>query len=344
MQRICGTLAENGYHVILAGRKKRSSKELVSQSFKQIRLKYQFERGKLFYLIMNWRLFWHLLFHHFDIVCAIDLDTFPGSWLAARLKRKKIFYDAHEFFSEVPEVIHRPSVQKIWKAIERFSICHADLRYTVSQSLADEFFKNYHQAFELIRNMPLQKVRPDIERNKCLLIYQGALNAGRGLEALIEAMKELNMQLSLAGDGDLTEELKQQVIDSGLGKSVRFEGNLNPDELFQFTASGQIAFNLLENTSLNYYFSLANKFFDYVHAGIPQICMDFPEYRRMNMEFEVALLIPDIQVETIVKAVNKMIQDKALYQRLQVNCQAAAGVWNWQHERKNLLEMYHHAG
>lgn len=48
--------------------------------------------------------------------------------------------------------------------------------------------------------------------------------------------------------------------------------------------------NLLTDEGLSYRYSLANKFFDYVHAGIPQICIAFPEYKKLNVEHEVALL------------------------------------------------------
>jgi len=343
MQRICTSLAENGYHVILTGRKKKDSKKLTNQPFRQVRLKYIFEKGKLFYIFMNCRLFWYLLFHSFDIVCAIDLDTFPGAWLAARIKRKKIFYDAHEYFSEVPELIDRPFIKKIWKRIEAFAIRHADKRYTVSKSLADEFFKTYKQSFELIRNMPLSQKALIEHKQEQYLIYQGALNRGRGLEALIESMKDFDIILLLAGDGDLTDRLKQQVINSGLQKKVRFLGNLNPDELRTFTLKGKIAFNLLENTSLNYYYSLANKFFDYVHAGIPQISMNFPEYREMNQKFEVALLIDDIQTDQIKAAINSLLDNPDYYDKLVKNCKAAAQVWNWNNEHKKLLKIYENA-
>jgi hypothetical protein len=42
---------------------------------------------------------------------ANDLDTLLPAFIAAKLKRKKLVYDAHEFFTQVPELIHRPITQ-----------------------------------------------------------------------------------------------------------------------------------------------------------------------------------------------------------------------------------------
>ena len=47
---------------------------------------------------------------------------------------------------------------------------------------------------------------------------------------------------------------------------------LQPEELRLITAEAYIGINLVENNGLSNYLSLANKFFDYIHAGIPQLC------------------------------------------------------------------------
>jgi len=98
--------------------------------------------------------------------------------------------------------------------------------------------------------------------------------------------------------------------------------------------------NLLENKGLNYYYSLANKFFDYVQAGLPQISMNFPEYKKMNEQFEVAVLIDDLKTKTIVNAVNRLLHEKDFYFRLRENCLRAREEWNWEKEEQKLLSFY----
>ncbi|RMG81268.1 MAG: glycosyltransferase, partial [Bacteroidetes bacterium] len=109
MIRICTTLSRAGYDVCLIGRRRRHSEPLRpgQYPFRQKRLFCFFEKGKLFYLEYNFRLFCLLLISRFDLVCSIDLDTILPGFLVAGLRRKIQVYDAHEYFTELPEVVHR---------------------------------------------------------------------------------------------------------------------------------------------------------------------------------------------------------------------------------------------
>jgi hypothetical protein len=77
---------------------------------------------------------------------------------------------------------------------------------------------------------------------------------------------------------------------------------------------------LFEPVGLNQYYSLSNRFFDYIMAGIPQICIAYPEYRTINNEFEVALLINDTEEDTIAEALNNLLCNAVVYDMLQRNC------------------------
>jgi glycosyltransferase involved in cell wall biosynthesis len=311
MQRICGSLANAGFEVELVGRQLDSSKPLDAFPFRQTRLKCLVNKGKLFYLEYNIRLFFYLLFQKADVICATDLDTIAAGYFAARIKGAKIVYDAHEYFPEVPEVIRRPRVQKVWRWIERYFTPKADLVYTAAQSISETFEKLYQRPVYTIRNLPvLEATSNALNAKSRYLLYQGALNEGRGLEHLIESMKEIDMPLWLAGNGDLTEQLKEQVRQAGLEDKVKFLGAVKPAVLRDVTANAYIGLNLLENKGLSYYFSLANKFSDYIHAGIPQVCIDFPEYRRINDQYHVALLIENLEKDTIKTAIERLVKDE----------------------------------
>ncbi len=143
MIRICSVLSENGHEVCLVGRKLSGSKPIIPREYKQIRLLCFFEKGKLFYIEYNIRLFIFLLFQSFEGVCGIDLDTSLPTVIVAKLKKKKHYYDAHELFPYVPEVINRPKVQQFWQWVERYTFKHTDVVYTVSQSIADYFQEKY---------------------------------------------------------------------------------------------------------------------------------------------------------------------------------------------------------
>ncbi len=344
MIRICSTMVAAGYKVTLVGRKKKTSLDLVNRSFKQHRLTCFFEKGKLFYAEYNLRLFFYLLFAKFDAICGIDLDTLLPVYITSRLKGKPCVYDAHEYFTELPEVINRPATKKVWSGIANLIIPRLQYCYTVCQSLADIFQKEYGPHFEVIRNVPFsEKELPNKVKTEepKILLYQGALNDGRGISELLSAMQHINKaELWLAGEGDLSEHLRTKTKELKLEKKVKFLGYVLPDQLRAITLQADIGLNLLENKGLNYYYSLANKAFDYVQAEIPSINMDFPEYQNLNAEYSCSLLLADLKVETISRSLNDLIQDEKLYDRLVQNCKLAKLDWCWEVEKEQLVRFY----
>ncbi|MBO0358142.1 glycosyltransferase [Hymenobacter sp. BT186] len=348
MQRICGSLAEAGYEVCLVGRQWENSRPLTPQPYQQHRLRCWFQRGKLFYLEFNLRLFLYLLAQRATAWCAIDLDTALPVWLRAQLGGQPFIYDAHELFTEVPEVVARPAVQRLWRRVEAFIVPRAALAYTVGPALAQVFEQRYNRPFEVIRNIsrlteselpPAPRAAP----TGSYILYQGALNAGRGLEALLDAMPQVAGRLVLCGEGDLSEALRARAAERGLLASgqVEFRGFVLPDALREVTRHAAIGIMLLENQGLSYYYSLANKFFDYLHAGIPQVVVDFPEYRALNDQYDVAETVPDLAPTTLATTLNRLLRDDpARYQQLAENCRRARHLVSWQHEEKRLLALY----
>lgn len=342
MQRICSTLAADGYDVTLVGRKLPASIALSQEPYKQKRLHCIFRKGFLFYAEFNVRLFWYLLFASYDVVCSIDLDTLAAGCFASLIRRKKRIFDAHEYFTEVPEVADRLFVKTFWEAVARICLPFYKHAYTVGKGLADIFEQKYHLHFEVVRNVPVRRnVIPANGERPFILMYQGALNEGRGIETMLEAMIQLpDVHLWLAGEGDLSESLRKRATALGLDAQVRFLGYVAPRDLPAYTSKAWLGINLLENRGLSYYYSLANKFFDYVQAGVPVITMNFPEYRALVVEREVGLLLDTLSADEVASAVRKLLNDTNLYGKLQQNCLAARQSWNWEEEKINLLEIY----
>jgi glycosyltransferase involved in cell wall biosynthesis len=346
MQRICGGLVEEGYDVLLVGRNRGNSKPLDAHPFRQRRLNCFFEKGKLFYIEYNIRLFFFLLFKRCDIICGIDLDTLLACTLAAKIRGKKLAYDAHEYFTEVPEVVDRPVVKRIWRWVENFCVPKCDLCYTVGPALAELFEKKHGKKFYVIRNVPvlddsgLLRHRPGQEGvGGKYILYQGALNIGRGLKELIGAMKHLDISLKIAGEGDLSEELRDLAKKLGVADKVYFLGWVHPDQLRELTTNACIGYNVLAEMGLSYYYSLSNKFFDYIHAAIPSLSNPFPEYKAINERYEVTLYTNLSEAE-IVHNIERLLKDAALYNYLKGNCVKARLELNWQQEVKELRRIY----
>jgi len=342
MIRICNSLMENGYDVKLVGRKFDDSASLENKSFRQKRIKLFFKKGFGFYSEYNIKLFFYLLFQKADVLCCIDLDTILPVYFASVLKRKTRVYDAHEYFSQLKEIITRPGVYRVWHFIERVFVPKFKVGYTVSQGIAEEFFKNYEVTYEVIRNVPLSKpLAKDANQNsEKIILYQGSVNEGRGFEYLIPAMKNINALLHIYGDGNFLDKAIKITNENQLESKVIFKGKFLPKELDRITQNAYLGINLVEPLGKSQLLSLANKFFDYIQNELPQVTMNFPEYKRINDEFEVAVLLDDLSVAAIEKSLNKLLNDGLLYSRLKQNCQRAREKYNWQNEEKKLLRFY----
>jgi glycosyltransferase involved in cell wall biosynthesis len=344
MLRIGTSLAKAGYEVMLVGRALNNSQPFQNQYIKHKRFRLFFNKGKLFYLEYNIRLFIWLLFQRFDIVCGVDLDTIVPCYWASIIKRnKRCVYDAHELFSEVPEVISRPRIHQFWLVVERYIVPKIKYSYTVSQSIVEEFKSRYNVDFQLIRNLPFRQpsISPITNHPSPILLYQGALNEGRGIETAIEAMQYIeNAELWLVGEGDLSQILRGSVRDKKMEHKVKFLGYITPDTLHDITLQATIGLNIPENKGLSYYYSLPNKFLDYIQAGVPQISVDWIEFQRLNDEYTVALLIPNTGVDTVIAAIKRLLDDKVYYQQLTENCRKAARELCWEEEEKKLIDFY----
>jgi glycosyltransferase involved in cell wall biosynthesis len=340
MQRICGSLSDAGYNVILVGRKLRTSLSLSNKNYEQHRLNCRFNNGKLFYSEFNIRLFFFLLFKKMDCICAIDLDTILPCYYISKLKNVKRVYDAHEYFSQLDEVVSRPGIYRFWHRIEKKMLPKFKYGYTVCKSLADEFKKKYNANYKVIRNMPLLIQADHGSTPGKIILYQGAVNKGRGLDKLVLAMKSINADLWVCGNGNFMDEMRSVVQAHHLSDKIIFFGMLEPETLRKKTAEAYIAFNPFEKTGLNQYLSLSNKFFDYIHAGIPQVTMNYPEYKRINDQYKIAELIDDLEPATIANSINKLLNEHELYTQLKQNCLPAKQELNWQKERDKLLIFY----
>lgn len=340
MQRICTSLAENGYAVTLVGRKLSSSLPLSQKKYNQKRIRCWFNKGKLFYFEYNIRLCCYLLFRKMDAVCAIDLDTIIPCHFISRFKRIPRIYDAHELFTEMKEVITRPRVKKIWTKVEKNLVPKFKLGYTVSESIAEEFHRRYGVNYKTIRNLPLLKEFDAIQKVEKFILYQGAVNEARGFEFLIPAMQWINCKLVICGDGNFMPQLKKLISDHKLENKIELKGMLPPQEIWKISQQVTVGIALAEKEGLNQYLALPNKFFDYVHAGLPQVTMDYPEYSKINNQFEVAVLLNDLDPKRIADAINNLLTNEDLLSKLKENCLKARQELNWQHEEKKLLSFY----
>jgi glycosyltransferase involved in cell wall biosynthesis len=338
VHRVCLTLTGMGFKVQLIGRRLPSSLPLSQRIYLTKRMRLLFLKGPMFYAEFNFRLMLFLLFQKSDLLLSNDLDTLPANFLVSRLKRKKLIYDSHEYFTEVPELVGRPRVQKIWKWFEKKMVPGVDAAYTVCRSLADVYSEKYRIPFWVVRNLPFsadyhaERSQPD--EKKKTIIYQGALNKGRGLEQAIRAMQYLpEASLEIAGSGDIDNELHNLAARLKIN-NVFFTGKLPFEKVMDLTLNADLGISVEEDLGLNYHFALPNKLFDYIQARIPVAVSDLPEMSQIVREYDIGLIAASSEPEMLAATFRKALYDETLRKKWEVNLDKAAQVLNWEKEQQ----------
>lgn len=295
VDRSCRALTEAGYAVTLVGRRIPDSLPVSDRPYHTARMRLLFRRSALFYAEYNIRLFLRLFFSHAEAFFANDTDTLLACCCAARLRGKKLIFDAHELFPEVPELVGRPRIQSVWRWVERHCLSHVHAAFTVCQSVADEYAARYGVSMSVVRNLPdgngCKAVNIQTSISSRTILYQGAVNVGRGVREIIDAMQYLpDYKFVVAGNGDLLAELQDYVVHKSWSGRVQFLGRVVPQQLRALTGQAQLGVCLLEDLGLNYRYALPNRIADFVQAGVPMLATDFCEIRRVLEEYQIGTL------------------------------------------------------
>lgn len=351
VRKVCEYLVKKGYSVTLCGRLLKDSLPLEEIDYKRVRFKLPFVKGPLFYAVYNIRLFFYLLFHKSDVLVSNDLDTLLANYLVNKFKRKStLIYDSHEYFIGVPEIQNKPSVKKVWQTIERFTLPKVDKMYTVNDSIANLYKKEYGIPIEVVRNIAdpkaiknkLTKEALGLPLNKKIVIIQGAgINIDRGAEEAIEAIKLIpDTVLIFVGNGDVIPLLKVQVEKEKLEEKVIFYGKRSYEELMNFTMHADLGLSIDKNTNINYQFSLPNKIFDYIHAGIPLLVSNLTEIAKIVTTYEIGEITYSHDPIELAEKMKNVLFDETKSNFYKENTKLAAKELTWYNETKVLDKIY----
>lgn len=351
VDKVCNSLVDMGFEVLLVGRKLPNSLPLAPRRYKTKRLFLLFKKGAFFYAELNFRLFWFLLFRKSSVLLANDLDTLLPNYIVSKLKGKHLVYDSHEYFTEVPELKEGSFAKNTWLRIERWLFPKLKNVYTVNQSIANIYQEKYKVDIKVVRNIAKKrealevKTRKElgVDEDKKIILLQGAgINIDRGAEELVRSMQYLpdNYQLLIIGGGDVFDLLKKDIKELKLEEKVKILGKKPYEELCQYTQVSDLGISMDKDTNPNYRFSLPNKIFDYIHSGVPVLVSDLVEIKRVVEHYKVGWVINTHAPEEIANKIKSIFDDVEDYQFKKQNTSKASAELNWENEEKVLKEIY----
>lgn len=351
VRRLCGMLSDMGYDVIFVGRRLPQSPPLPQEKYRMHRMRLCFNRNAVFYAEYNMRLFFFLLLRKAHVLVANDLDTLPANYLASRIKGCALVYDSHELFTEVPELDHNAFAKKTWLRLERWIVPKLKHAVTVNRSIADILQQRYGVPFMVLRNMPYRYMPAEkktrgqlgLPTDKKIIVLQGSgINVRRGAEEAVEAMKHLPVPalLLIIGNGDVIPVLKETVARESLNDRVWFKERMPYAELMQYTANCDLGITLDKPDNLNYLYSLPNKIFDYIQAGIPVLSSKLPELERIITGYRIGDCIDNHNPQHIALKMEQCLTDGPHRAEWIRNIHAAAEILCRENEEKELKTMY----
>lgn len=284
-----------------------------------------------------------------DIYHANDLNTLPQAIVCSklRLKPKPLIYDSHEVQSD--RTGYNP---KTIKRIESFMLKFVDQMIVENHTRAKynediygfypKTLYNYSEKYNIEEKPQINLHKKiGINEDEKILLYQGGLQQGRGLELLIEAMDEIEEgHLLFIGGGKLTQTLKEQAEASKQADRIHFLDKVPFQELPSYTREAYLGFQVLQNICFNHYSASSNKLFEYMMAYVPVVSCDFPEIKKVVEETNSGLVVDSHNASEIANVVNQLVKDTSLRNQLSENTKQAKEIYNWNNEKSKLLEVY----
>lgn len=286
-----------------------------------------------------------------DVYHAHDLDSLLPAAVAARRLRSKLIYDSHEFFTEQSSLVGRPLVRSFWRLLETSLISRADRVITVSQSIAQALSERYKLcSVFVVRNLPrYQKpVCSDVIRRKLslsadtpVILYQGGFLHDNGLIEVVQSVAQTdNLALVLLGDGPYENLLRREVRRLALDKRVFFLPRVPFYQLHSYTCSADLGLCLIKDTGHSFLYSMPNKLFEYIMAGLPVLASDFPEMRQVILEANCGELCSPTNVKMISQLVTSLLNDQQRMETYREGSVLAARTLCWESEASRLLHVF----
>lgn len=227
-----------------------------------------------------------------DCINAHSLAVLPLCYLASRMTGARLVYDTHELETETTG--YKGMRQRLGRLVERLLIHRCDAVFTVSDMIADWYETRYGiQRPTVVRNIPqfqapkipssdrdAFRTKLSIPTEAVLFIYQGGFISGRGIERLLKIFGTLptSHQLLCMGSGPLQDTVALAAERHG---NIHLLPSVPPQQVLAYTGIADVGICLTDKSCLSHDFSLPNKIFEYMQAGLPFIVNPLAEQKRL---------------------------------------------------------------
>ncbi len=349
VRKLALLMVEEGLDVTVIGRYSGNSVPPVIKGVNVFRIKVPFSKGPAMYVLFNLFLFFRLLFRRFNICVASDLDTLVPCYLVSGLFRKTLVYDSHEYFTGQYGLEERRFKYFLWKSAERMIVPRIRHMITVSDSIAALYRTEYGVEPVVVRNvspdvshlLPHDRSELGVAERELLVVFQGAgINPGRGAEELLEAISMTErVRLLVIGTGDIIGRLRRKALENKASGRIFFLPRMPWEEMMRYTMSCDAGVSLDTDTCINQRYSLPNKIFDYIAAGIPAIVSPLPEMSTLIEKYGCGIVLEEVSPESVAGQLQRLADDRSLLLSMKRRSVEARRELTWEIEKLKEQEL-----
>jgi glycosyltransferase involved in cell wall biosynthesis len=285
---------------------------------------------------------------------AHDLNNLQVAYTAARKTHAKLVYDAHELFPEMGNRWVRLK-RGSWRRLESRLLPRADLSITVNELIAAEMSKRYHVPPPLVvLNCPdppptfdpgarynLIRDQLGLSPERRIVLYQGWMSEGRGLENLVRCVRLLveDAVVVFMGYGDYQSKLVEMAQAEPEGR-VSFIPAVPQRDLLAYCASADVGIIPYQAVDLNNYYTSPNKLFDLIQANLPIVASDLPYLRKVVVSDNLGVVAKLDSPQAYAQAINGVLTLPGNAAEIRANLRRVAPRYTWAAQGKKLVEAY----
>ena len=295
-----------------------------------------------------------------DAIHAHDTETLDIAGRAATALGVPFISDSHELWLERVRrgrsSAYATLTRRYFARVERRWLPRAAARITVSEPIAEHLQRRYGVAdIVILPNYPMPVAPPDppwqlrrlpgatsVPEGAPIVLFIGNATEGRGIEDLMAAMETLpEAHLVLLGAADQEGYVRPLALRHHLQRRVHVTPRVPTEHVVAYAASATVGMAAIPPVSLSYRYSLPNKLFQCMQAGLPVVASDFPQVRQVIEESGAGLTVNPLDARAIAGAIRTYLDDPLRRQADGARGRRAVRErFNWTAVAPRLVEVY----
>ena len=282
-----------------------------------------------------------------DCYIAMDYSLLPMLAELSDRYKGRLCYEAREYYQgqNHSDFLWKISMPRVIRRIEGTYINKCSIITTVSKGISKLLFENYglRDLPEVVYGFPKEEVRI---RNKHSysrkLVFHGNLSSDREVIRFIRAFdfEKAQTTFTIRGNGskEYVKALRSLTSSRRYRNTVNVEKSVPYSDLIRVTAEYDFGLIPWQNMRPQKKFSMPNKLFEYLTAGLPIICTNGSEIADLVKEHNIGLVFSYDRIQLLVDGLREL--DDSNYEIMKKNVSQFVQNFGFIKQSRKILDLY----